>query len=105
METHSENKRVNTIQKIKKQGKVVPELIFHMEQLDVELISLSKTVLDRSTVTKFIKPSAARDFRIQEKSDDEDDKGGKSSNRKRKDTRESGGANKKSKEKNRDNDE
>jgi hypothetical protein len=108
--THSEKERANTVQKIKKQGKVVPELIYHMEQLDVELISLSKTVLDRSTVTKFIKPSAARDFRFRphEEGDEEEGTGrkkGNASDKKRKDGRESGGANKKSKGRNRDDEE
>jgi hypothetical protein len=55
-----------SILKINRQAKVVPELIFNMEQLDVQLIKLSAVVriVDKNSITRLIKRTAARDFRI-----------------------------------------
>ena len=64
-------RKANNMQKINRQAKVVPELIYNMEQLDVQLISLSRCVRDKLSVTRLIKPSTARDFRINTKGDDD----------------------------------
>ena len=63
---NTEGGKGKTMVKINRQAKVVPDLIFNMEQLDVQLIKLSSIVrlVDKKSVTKLIKRTAARDFKI-----------------------------------------
>ena len=60
--TNDTNTNTNT--KASRQAKVVPELIYQMEQLDLQIIKLSSYVTHKSEYSKLIRRTVSRDFKI-----------------------------------------
>ena len=62
--------------KINRQSVVVPQLAESMSQLDAQLVRLTSFVRDKSSVTRLLKQSITRDFRIDNLSTDEEGEAG-----------------------------
>ncbi len=60
---------------LSKHAKLVPELIYQIEQWDLQLIKLAGVVKDPSEVRRFIKRTDARDFKIVVRGDADDHRG------------------------------
>ena len=54
----------NGDKKTTRQAKVVPELIYQMEQLDLQIIKLSQYVVNKHDYSKLIRRTNSRDFQI-----------------------------------------
>lgn len=58
------NNNHNNDKKTTRQAKVVPELIYQMEQLDLQIIKLSQVVINKLDYSKLIRRTSSRDFKI-----------------------------------------
>lgn len=60
---------------ISKELRTIPELIFSIEEFEVQLLKLSKVNKGAADLAMFVKPSSNRDFKIKEKPTQKKQKG------------------------------
>ena len=67
IQTHDQEENRSNAANITKELRTIPELIYSIEDFEVQLLKLSKVNPCTADLARFVKPSSNRDFKIQQK--------------------------------------